>query len=54
MASWDLAISRLTVYVLLVIEASGTCIRAPAAEKMTLIVGYAGMANVSETERDQT
>ena len=52
MVAWDLGISIVTVYVLLVVKDSKTCIQSPAAENMLMILVFFGMADVAEAECD--
>ena len=47
MATWDLGITIVIVYVLLVVVVVDTCIRAPVAANKPLIVVSFGMADVS-------
>ena len=52
MATWEFVRTRVTVYVLLVVMVSDTCIRAPAAETTSLILVSSGMDDVAEAECD--
>ena len=52
MATWDLGITRVAVYGLLVVVVADTCIQEPSAENIPLLVGSYRMADVAETDYD--
>ena len=52
MATWDLGILIVTVLIALGVAADDTCIRAPAAAKIPLIVGSSEMGVVAEAGWD--